>query len=222
MGRLSAGFFGLPSGKAGNITFFIRNGKPYFYITAREPRVIKSSKIKVQNIKFRYCTSFCSAVYNIKALRSIWEEYGFEKMNTFNKIMKFNLKAVKTVFDLSDLLLIPFSEKFSIDIIQLSLDENSLQVTTSAYIGNITGEKRISLQGVLQITEPADENLRAVRFFSLHSKDQDLTGGIPLTFRVNLDAYITECLKNYSKRKLLLNLAVKDTESLQGDFFKHF
>jgi hypothetical protein len=220
MGHLTGSIFGLPSGRAGDIIFRVRNGKPVFYLSPYKPRIITSEQIKRNNTRFKFCASFCSAIYKIVILRNSWQESSIKSATKYNKMMKVNLTIIGPDPDISGLKLIPDEGKFTLDTTEIILDDSMLMMETLPYTGVVAGEKRISLQGVLKLSLPEDVNNKPVRFIPFYSKDEYLTPGVSLNFLVNFETQMQELIKKYTKKTLLYNFAVKDLQAVADIFSK--
>jgi hypothetical protein len=210
MGRLSGKVFGFPSGKAGDIIFRVRNGKPFFFVSSGKYSVPSTERVKNNNRMFAACALLSSAMLKIKVIREAWQYPG---TTSYNHMMKQNMYC-----HFSGCLLIPGGEKFEAEIKNIVFDNNLLIIEAGIYLEKIIGEKRISLQGILQLTFPEYNDRRGERYIPLHSKDIDLRPGEPLLFEVKFDAHTCVLLSECTRRNLLLNLAVKDTQSNREQF----
>jgi hypothetical protein len=213
MARLTGLLFGQPAGKAGDIIFRRRNGKSHFYLAPEKSTKPLSIKVKQNVNKFSYCSKFASAVLKIRAFSSGWENNIKDELPLINRVISYNIKKVQHTHEMRDLLLVPGDEKFESEIISAEFTSERLTIKSSPYPYYMSSEKRISLQGILQLTNPDDENSSHYKFIPFHSKEIDLLPGIPPEFVIKFDSYDTAFINSYNKYSILLNLAIKDTQS---------
>jgi hypothetical protein len=218
MGHLSGSIFGLPSGKAGDIIFRRRYGKSVFYVDSEKTKKIKSGKVKENNQKLSYCAAFSAALASIRAVNPAWLTYPVKAVTVYNKIMKLNMKLIKTEGDISGMLLTPGDDKFDTSVTSCQLSDKELIIEFSPCTKYYGTEKLISAQGILQLRSPIDNKLSQVKFLPVFSKDQEYISGTSQQFIFKPDAQTEEIISKYSERNLLVNLAIKDIQSFPEGF----
>jgi hypothetical protein len=217
MGRLTNRLLGFPSGRAGDIVFRVRNGKPEFYLYSNKKKV-RSGKEKDMNRKFSTCSSLCSAIRKINVINSAWRKNPVKANDIFFRMMKENINRIKTGGDISSVLLVPDENKTEVQLRSIVQDNQTLIIETGAFNIRVAGEKRVSVQGIVQLTNPVDANKRDEKFIPLYSKEEDFTAGSDYLFEVILEADSCELIKEYRKRTFLLNIAVKNLQSTPEKF----
>jgi len=213
MGRLSGGVFGFPSGKAGDVIFRVRNGKVYFCAAPGSRKKEPSEKAAKILSRFAFCSSFSSAAGKIRIFRELWGNSSVEAESLHNRIMKININRVKPEYDLSGLLLTPEGEKFESSLTAVQFNGSRIFISFSPVEDATPGEKIISVQGVLLLTDPADEENKPFKLIPVYSKDEDFAPGSPLNFEINPDDYAIEMINAYRIRKIICNLIIKDLQN---------
>jgi hypothetical protein len=207
------GFFLNISGKMGDMVIRERDGKQhaYLYEKSNKPR---SKNVQRSNGKMGLSVPFSSAVNKIRTLKTAWKNSAVEGKDAYRKMISLNIKKAKPGYDISDCLLVPVIEKFETEITLIEFSENNLKVRTGIYPGKIIGNKRISVQGVLQLTEPADKYPDEFIFIPVFTSDKDFVKDMPMEFESTFSSQDSQLIKVYKTRKLLLNICLKD---LQGE-----
>jgi len=205
---------GLISGNLGDYYCRSLHGKT---VICRKPvrQNIELSKAAKEHTKsFVSAVSLCKAMNKIKVFSEAWRGSVLEGESGFHKMMKQNVKRLKDQSDFSTILLVPDEELFPAEMGSIIRDNDKLLVSFEPLtVFNTPGFQRsVSLQGVLLLSAPDDMNDKELMCIPIVSKVQDLIPGEVINFTVQLESAQYEIFKNYSARKVLLNLAVKDIQ----------
>jgi hypothetical protein len=200
-------FFGFPSGKIGDLVFKKRNGKVYI---SRLPEFKKKpGELVVKNRDaFAVCNTFASALIKISLFRRCWSDSKIKAESGYLKIMKVNLKEF-CMDENHRFILIPGDYEFSAEIKDYSLDNHKLSITF--YPPDVKKScRKISVQGVIELTQPADIYNKKIRFIPVYSDDHTLKDGEEFTLGRTFLSAETEIMKSYLDKKLIINAAAKD------------
>jgi hypothetical protein len=210
MAKISANLFNT-SGKLGDYVTRTRDGKTQIYVLKKSMKP-RSEKVKTINQNFTICSRFGSAIIKTRILNTAWKNSQIEGKMANARIMRINNKKLKPGYDISELFLVPDEEKFETGINLVSFNDKQMKVSTGIYPGKIIGTKRLSLQGVLQLTDPKDKNFKEYMFLPVHTSDKDFKNETPVEFEITFLSNHSELIKEYNRKNLLLNLSIKDTQ----------
>jgi hypothetical protein len=201
MARLKNIVFGFPVGKAGDIIFKVRGGKPYFSL--RPIRFRRKDEDRFRKIKedFSFAARLSSAVYRVKVFRTAWEN--------FNKLMKSNYQNIKGSASIDNVILVPCLESLKLTLKSFQFNDNKIEADVELTGRQYPYGTMISLQGILHLTNPADCCLEKHFFIPVISKDYDFSNA-PVEIKIYFSAQDTEIIKKYYSGKILLNAAVKE------------
>ncbi len=100
--------------------------------------------------------------------------------------------------------------RFSVELKQYDISgEGFTAVLASVTAPGLT--ELVSLQGIVELLNPADPENKPYKFFPVVSPDYPFTPYADITFSINFSSQDIELLKQYTERKILFNLAYKET-----------
>jgi hypothetical protein len=200
MAQLKNVVFGFPTGKAGDLVFKVRDGKPYFSLKPAEYIRKDEERWKKNKEDFAFSSALSSAIYDINILRNKWEN--------FNRIMKVNYPIVKENASIENVLLTPSGGEFPLVFNNFIFTEENITAELNAFEYQFPYGTRISLQGVMHLSDPEDDNLKKNTFIPVVSKDYDYNNAA-ITVNIIFNSQETEKIKKYSGKEIILNAAVK-------------
>jgi hypothetical protein len=200
MALLKNAIFGFPAGKAGDIVFKTRNGKPYFSLRPSFVRRKESEAYRKTKEDFAFTAGLSSAMYGIKIFRDEW--------GAFNRLMRSNYSVIKENATVEKILLTPGGGEFSLRLNNFCLYEDYIESEIARFDDTYPYGTRVSLQGIMHLTNPADVYLKKDSFINLVSKDYDYINSAA-EIRIIFSSEDMEKIKRYASKRILLNAAIK-------------
>lgn len=216
MAKFNKKVLGTVAGALGDVVFKTRVNKTYVASRPANPKVAMDEVSVFNRNKFRFISKLSGAINQVFWYRYIWKNSNAPGQIVNNKVYSANYPRLKS-FDLNNVLLLPIEEGFSVELISFSLINQVLSVTTSP-LGDDSGVKtnnRVSLQGILLMTETNDTTVKPYSFISFSCEDVINVPGEQLTFSTTLEGVEDfNKLRNYNKLSMAANLLTKNKEGL--------
>lgn len=212
MAELSGNVLGKLSGKIGNITARIRNGKNYLasrpgsFIPGSDPASV------ARRNKFRAAVKFSKTIITVDDLKKIWIDQKSSDISAFNYVVKVNYNHIVDGKPSSSNLITPpvgFNATFS----NITLNSDSINLTLdplSGVPGIDTGiETEVKICAVLCLSAPVTDVFDDFNLASLQSDPITLQTLDPTVFNLPL-SIASGFLDNYSSKVFYITALTLD------------
>jgi hypothetical protein len=200
---------GYPKGRAGDIIFKIRNGKPYFSL---KPSIYKRKESKaLQKVKedFAAVSALASAILSVKIFRPEWEGY--------NMIVKMNYPGIKERGTIENVILVPGEGEFILAMNSFNLSNNGIDIEISPFEEKYPYGTIVSLQGIMHLSDPDNKVCKKHHFLPLVSKSYDYKNAAT-AIEIIFTSQDIEIMSRYNQKKILLNAALNNHRSGKTTF----
>jgi hypothetical protein len=200
MATLKNVIFGFPAGKAGDIIFKVRNGKPYFCLKPSFVTIKDTFGSRKAKGDFAFASSLASAVNKVKLFSNAWGSY--------NKIIKMNYPVIKESRSIERILLVPGGGEFEFKPANIALNSDEVTIEIPKPEKVYPYGTTISVQGVMHLSSPADENLKPDLFIPLISRNYDYEDNAILV-KILFTSVEVEKIRKYSSYIININAALR-------------
>lgn len=211
MARIKRSFLVIPSGRVGDVVFKSRKGTPYIASRPSHYTIPDTDYYRRSVNSFSFAIGFCSALNKLRLIREMWitpQDSAYERM------LSCNMKKLRSGLSFEDLSLVPERNFFEAAVSEVLFNDGSLFVTFAPLGGVLTEADRwISMQGVICLENPVEINSRPYKFISFTSVDYRIIFDSPMTFEALFTSAELELMKNYTSKKVLLNLISKNMKN---------
>jgi hypothetical protein len=199
----------IPSGKLGDVVIKTLRGKSYLSLKPSRYKPPDDQYYRDRLSAFSFSTSFCSALNKLKIFKELWRS---TERSSFSNMMSQNLRKARKGAEFKDMELSPFEGNFQADVKEYSLSEDILRIVVNPLSLSWVRNKWLSLQGVMMLRNPSDENQKPVRFLPLFSGYVSYLPQQELTFEIKFTGGEIPLLRQYPEKEVLINLAAWNKE----------
>ncbi len=197
---------GLTSGKLGNTVTRIRNGKEVVYALPDKVKVSNSKQAKAARNKFALTVGFAKFINSIPALSSVWNNAKISGTNSFQKLIKQNLKLTGENYLTLKNIITPAGFDISLEKFSLLNDAVSFSIRLSENIPLELLSSNVHIHAVLYFYEPRLKKDKPFVFSHLSVDDQVVVPNTTVDIRLDLNTIQKNLFLNY--KQAIIYLAV--------------
>lgn len=226
MADLRKKVLGTVSGAVGDILFRAKNGKNY--VGTRPLSFIpgKDANSVGRRLRFAMATRLVHPINSIYQLKSLWKALTPAGLSPYNMIVKANYINVQSD-SVSDLVKLVPDIGFSVQINNITVDENHLNVTIAGLTSNSGIDPAVELNfqmvGVLHLSNPVNEEQVGHSFLRIVIGEQPLALDTEINFDLTFYDQTSQLIAQYQDRKAFLTLltlnANKQVVNYSNTFF---
>jgi len=211
MAKIKKSFLVIPSGRVGDVVFKSRKGTPYIASRPSHYTIPDTDYYRRSVNSFSFAIGFSSALNKIKLIREMWVT---PQDSAFERMLSCNMKKLRQGGLFEELSLVPERNFFDAAASEVLFNDGSLFVTFEPVGGALSDADRwISMQGVICLEGPVEINEKKIKFISFTSGDYRTELNSPMIFEAPFTSSELELIKNYTSKKVLLNLISKNMKN---------
>jgi hypothetical protein len=213
MATLVGNFLGNLSGKIGNFSARIINGKTILCVRPRHFNISYSPKSIETRSKFGVAVKFASCVSKVPELHEIWKPKKRLSMSVFNMIMKHNFKFVSSAEPTLNNIITP--DGFCSPVIDATIFNGKLIGSMEAIdkVATISEEAtNLSICAVISLSDPKDENEISHILSSITADLNKFNFSKPFDFEIPL-CYEQICeIEKYNQKIIYIVILIKSAD----------
>lgn len=215
MANLRKKVLGTVSGAVGDILFRTKNGKNYIGTRPLSFMPGKDEKSVARRKRFALATRLARSINSINKLKSLWKSVTPAGLSPYNQIVRVNYKNVQADSIGDRVTLVP-DIGFSVQIITIDVDQNSISVTLNGITSNSgidpAVELHFQLVGVMHLSNPVNVENEGLVFLRLVFDEVTLELNTEINVTLNFFDQTSQLISQYQDRKAFLTLLTLDAD----------
>lgn len=216
MATLKGNVLGNITGKIGNVSGRVRNGKNYLVSLPSSFNAPNDPKTLGRREKFRMSVYFAQTVNSNSLLKEIWsQQMADEDYSVFNLIMKINYQLLLNNMPSDNNRITPING-FNPNYNTAAYTDGTLTIETNPLAGLIVDpavETGILATGFIYVDDPTNVDLPPYQFFNFTTASQSIVTDLGLTFTSAFPFSQNNQIANYQSIKIYSALLTIDSDN---------